>query len=76
MIRWLLPPLALLAGCVAPEEPVVKRAPRPAAAQTALPANLEPAPLADRRRKAPEGQPILQVDGLTKPKTSTPLPPL
>ena len=71
-----IPLLASLAGCVAPEEaPVVRRPVQPAAA-TSLPANLEPAPLANRRMTVPEGPSVLQVDGLSKPKSSGRLPPL
>ncbi len=67
--------LPVLAGCVAPEPEPVRRPVR-ATADAPLPAGLEPAPLANRKAKAPEAQKVIQVDGMGgKPKSGT-LPPL
>ena len=75
MMRWLFPLLLALSGCVAPEEPAVRR-PARAATPTVLPSGLQPAPMADRKMSAPQSEPVLQVDGMGKPKPTGRLPPL
>ena len=75
MMRAGLLLLLPLAGCVAPEPPVVRR---PVAQAVHEPArtDLEPAPTADRKLKAPDSQPVINVGGLTKEKKPNNLPPL
>ena len=65
-----------LAGCVAPEAPPVVRRPVAQTAPEPARTDLEPAPTADRKLKAPEAQAIINVNGLTKDKKPNNLPPL
>ena len=60
-----------LAACVAPEPPPTPR--RAAAPQEPRRADLEPAPLANRKMKPPPGNSVINTDlgplGATKPAT-------